>query len=138
MPCPREAPALAAALPGALVTWSNVTGRCVPWGPGGPLGTLAGGLLVRNAVLGNPVVNGPGGPRRAKAAKDVQSRRSEEVEQGLRDADALAKRNVPFVGALLVLLLSVPRSGAGGALGLAAAGLGAAAALAQGGGAEEA
>ena len=79
-PCPLEAPALAAA-PWLPVTWSNVTGRCLPWGPGGPLGTLAGGLLVRSAVLGNPVVNGPGGPRRAKAGKDVRSRRSEEVER---------------------------------------------------------
>lgn len=33
-----------------FTTWSPVTGRCLPWGPGGPLGVLASAAFFRLAV----------------------------------------------------------------------------------------
>ncbi len=126
-PCPADAPALASALPAPLVAWSSVTGECLPWGPGGPIGVLASAFLFRNAALGLS----EGRRRTFKDARDAQTRRSLEVEQGLRSLDAQAKTNAPFVGAAFVLLLSTPRDALGAALGLGAAAAGLAAGALQ-------
>ena len=106
-----------------------MTGECLPWGPGGPIGTAAGALLFASAArgLGEPV-SGAAGRRNTPA-----TRRPEEVERGLRRLDGLAKRNAPFAGALAVLLLSAPRNPAGLLLGFAAAGGGLAAGLRRSG-----
>ena len=130
--CPEDpgASAWADALPPALVAWSPVTGECLPWGPGGPVGTAAGALLFASAAQGlRGPVSGVAG-----RARTPPTRRPEEVERGLRRLDGLAKRNAPFAGALAVLLLSVPRNPAGLLLGLAAAAGGLAAGLRQAGG----
>mmetsp|Transcript_977 Transcript_977/g.2213 ORF Transcript_977/g.2213 Transcript_977/m.2213 type:complete len:213 (+) Transcript_977:1-639(+) len=126
-PCPAESTALVSALPAPLVAWSSVTGECLPWGPGGPVGVIASAFLFRNAALGL----GEGRRRTFKDAKDAKTRRSLEVEQGLRSLDAQAKTNAPFVGAAFILLLSTPRDALGLGLALAAAGLGIAAGVLQ-------
>ena len=75
--CPTTTNAVVEALPGPLVAWSQVTGSCLPWGPLGPVGVVAGAILYRRAALGDRVV--------AKDARNaVETRRSNEVEQGLR------------------------------------------------------
>ena len=121
-PCPTTSNGLVEIVPAPLVAWSSVTGRCLPWGPLGPLGVIGGSLLFRRAVLSLR------NPRNIKDAKDVKSRRSLKRERQLRSLDALAKQNTPFVGAIFVLLLSIPRtqeglvlSGASALLGIAAA-----------------
>ena len=112
------------------MAWSPVTGQCLPWGPGGPVGTVAGALLFANAAqsLGEPVSG------EAQRRATPRTRRPEEVERGLRRLDGLAKRNAPFVGAMAVLLLSVPRNPAGLGLGFTAAAVGFAAGARSGGG----
>ncbi len=88
----------------------------MPWGPLGPVGVVAGAILYRRAALGNRVA--------AKDASAVETRRSKEVEQGLRNLDALAKSNIPYVTATIVLLLSIPRTAPGAALGASTVALG--------------
>ena len=117
--CTANSNPVVEALPKPLVAWSKVTGTCLPWGPGGPIGVLAGALLFRRATLSLTEGN-----RTFKDARDVDTRRSVEVEQGLRSLDKLAKQNTPFVGATLVLLLSIPRTTTGAAIGIGSAVLG--------------
>ena len=114
--CPTTTNAVVEALPGPLVAWSQVTGSCLPWGPLGPVGVVVGAILYRRAALGNRIV--------AKDASAVETRRSDEVEQGLRDLDALAKSNIPYITATLVLLASIPRTAPGAALGASTAAIG--------------
>ena len=107
-PCPTTSNGLIERLPDGLVAWSAVTGTCLPWGPLGPLGVIGSAALFRRAALLTPA--------KRKDLSAVETRRRQEVEKGLRDLDALAKRNAPYVGAVAVLLLSVPRTLGGAAL----------------------
>ncbi|UPR05266.1 hypothetical protein HOP50_20g86160 [Chloropicon primus] len=100
--CPETAPCPADTRTFPFTTWSAVTGECLPWGPLGPAGVLASSGLFYQAATKKE--------QTFKDLDDVKTRRSREVEGGLRTLDAKAKQNVPYVWALGVLALSVPRA----------------------------